>query len=108
MELERLQMGNNPVALVQIFIDNFDRRIIFSFSSPDEKEGLAVSHKESNRVIEEAKEREAQMQNKLKALEQQVQVLTERDHEVGAALTRRMIIIISQRESLSLWPVVRT
>lgn len=40
-------------------------------------------------MIEEAKEREAQMQSKLKALEQQVKVLTERDHEVRAALTRR-------------------
>lgn len=29
------------------------------------------------------------MQNKLKALEQQVKVLTERDHEVRAALTRK-------------------
>lgn len=37
-------------------------------------------------MIEEAKEREDQLQNKLKALEQQVKVLTERDHEVRAAL----------------------
>lgn len=72
----------------QKIIQIFNRRIIFCFSS-DEKEGLAVSHKESNRVIEEAKEREAQMQNKLKALEQQVKVLNERDHEVRAALARR-------------------
>lgn len=73
----------------QKIIHIFNRGIMFCFSSPDEKEGLAVSHKESNRVIEEAKEREAQMQNKLKALEQQVKVLNERDHEVRAALTRR-------------------
>uniref|UniRef100_UPI003AABA4B4 centrosomal protein of 152 kDa n=1 Tax=Centroberyx gerrardi TaxID=166262 RepID=UPI003AABA4B4 len=47
----------------------------------DEKDGLAVSLKESSRLIEEAKEKEVQMQNKVKSLEQQVQALTERDHE---------------------------
>ncbi|XP_070763937.1 centrosomal protein of 152 kDa [Enoplosus armatus] len=47
----------------------------------DEKDGLAVSLKESSRLVEEAKEREVQMHNKLKAMEQQVQVLTERDQE---------------------------
>ncbi|XP_045893647.1 centrosomal protein of 152 kDa isoform X2 [Micropterus dolomieu] len=47
----------------------------------DEKDGLAVSLKESSRLVEEAKEREVQMQNKLRAMEQQIQVLTERDQE---------------------------
>uniref|UniRef100_A0A3B4WYJ8 Centrosomal protein 152 n=1 Tax=Seriola lalandi dorsalis TaxID=1841481 RepID=A0A3B4WYJ8_SERLL len=47
----------------------------------DEKDGQAVSLKESGRLVEEAKEREVQMQNKVKAMEQQIQVLTERDHE---------------------------
>uniref|UniRef100_UPI0037E7B76E centrosomal protein of 152 kDa n=1 Tax=Semicossyphus pulcher TaxID=241346 RepID=UPI0037E7B76E len=47
----------------------------------DEKDGLAVSLKESCRSVEEAKEREGQMQNKVKAMEQQVQVLNERDQE---------------------------
>ncbi|XP_069564262.1 centrosomal protein of 152 kDa [Brachyistius frenatus] len=47
----------------------------------DEKDGLAVSLKESSRLIEEVKEREVQMQNKLKAMEQQVQILNERDQE---------------------------
>ncbi|KAM9352013.1 centrosomal protein of 152 kDa [Symphorus nematophorus] len=47
----------------------------------DEKDGLAVSLKESSRLVEEAKEREVQMQNKLKAMEQQVKVLTEKDQE---------------------------
>ncbi|XP_035521754.1 centrosomal protein of 152 kDa isoform X2 [Morone saxatilis] len=47
----------------------------------DEKDGLAVSLKESSRLVEEAKEREVQMQNKLKAMEQQVKVLTDRDQE---------------------------
>lgn len=56
------------------------------FSSTDEKEGLAVSLKESSRLVEEAKERDVQMQNKLKAMEQQVKVLTERDQEVRSAL----------------------
>lgn len=59
---------------------------MFCFSAQDEKEGLAVNYKESNQMIEEAKEREAQMRNKLKALEQQVKGLTERDHEVRAAV----------------------
>ncbi|KAM4618221.1 centrosomal protein of 152 kDa [Polymixia lowei] len=47
----------------------------------DEKDGLGVSLQESSRLLEEAKEREVQMQNKVKSLEQQVQALTERDHE---------------------------
>ncbi|KAK5619456.1 hypothetical protein CRENBAI_013841 [Crenichthys baileyi] len=47
----------------------------------DEKDGLAVSFKESSRLIEEAKRGEVQMQNKLKALEQQVQILREKDQE---------------------------
>ncbi|XP_042351484.1 centrosomal protein of 152 kDa isoform X2 [Plectropomus leopardus] len=47
----------------------------------DEKDGLAVSLKESSQLIEEAKGREVQMQTKLKAMQQQVQVLTERDQE---------------------------
>lgn len=59
--------------------------IIF-LSSIDEKDGLAVSLKESSRLVEEAKEREVQMQNKLKAMEQQVKVLKERDHEVSCVL----------------------
>uniref|UniRef100_A0A8C9X0V9 Centrosomal protein 152 n=1 Tax=Sander lucioperca TaxID=283035 RepID=A0A8C9X0V9_SANLU len=53
----------------------------------DEKEGLAVSLKESSQLVEEAKEREFQMLNKVKAMEQQVQALTARDHEVSSALT---------------------
>ncbi|KAJ3596388.1 hypothetical protein NHX12_002795 [Muraenolepis orangiensis] len=47
----------------------------------DEKDGLAVSLKESSHLLEEAKEREVQMQNKVKSLDLQVQSLTERDHE---------------------------
>ncbi|KAM9376046.1 centrosomal protein of 152 kDa [Pholidichthys leucotaenia] len=47
----------------------------------DEKDGLAVSLKESSKLIEEAKGREVQRQNKLKALEQQVQILSEKDQE---------------------------
>uniref|UniRef100_A0A3B5KL56 Centrosomal protein 152 n=1 Tax=Xiphophorus couchianus TaxID=32473 RepID=A0A3B5KL56_9TELE len=49
----------------------------------DEKDGLAVSFRESSRLIEEAKKGEAQMQNKLKALEQQVKILKEKDQEVN-------------------------
>ncbi|XP_070827789.1 centrosomal protein of 152 kDa [Chaetodon trifascialis] len=45
----------------------------------DEKDGLAVSLKESSQLVEEAKEREIQMHNKVRAMEQQVKVLTERD-----------------------------
>ncbi|XP_047196007.1 centrosomal protein of 152 kDa isoform X3 [Hippoglossus stenolepis] len=47
----------------------------------DEKDGLAISLKESSRLVEEVKEQEVQMKNKVKAMEQQIQVLTERDHE---------------------------
>ncbi|XP_031726731.1 centrosomal protein of 152 kDa isoform X1 [Anarrhichthys ocellatus] len=47
----------------------------------DAKDGLTVSLKESSQLVEDAKERGVEMQNKVKAMEQQVQVLTERDHE---------------------------
>ncbi|XP_034032122.1 centrosomal protein of 152 kDa isoform X2 [Thalassophryne amazonica] len=47
----------------------------------DEKDGLAVSLKESTRLIEEAKEKETQMQKKFKSMEQQIHVLNERDQE---------------------------
>ncbi|XP_054633053.1 centrosomal protein of 152 kDa isoform X2 [Dunckerocampus dactyliophorus] len=47
----------------------------------DEKGGFAVSLQESNRLLGEAKDREAEMQNKLKLMEQQMQTLNERDQE---------------------------
>ncbi|XP_055011387.1 centrosomal protein of 152 kDa isoform X2 [Boleophthalmus pectinirostris] len=47
----------------------------------DEKDGLAVSLKESGRLIEEYKDREVTMQKTVKALEHQVQLLTEKDQE---------------------------
>nr|XP_046208214.1 centrosomal protein of 152 kDa isoform X2 [Oncorhynchus gorbuscha] len=47
----------------------------------DEKEGLAVSLKESCRVMEEAKEREVLLQTSVTSLELQVQALNDRDHE---------------------------
>uniref|UniRef100_A0A3B3ZU26 Centrosomal protein 152 n=1 Tax=Periophthalmus magnuspinnatus TaxID=409849 RepID=A0A3B3ZU26_9GOBI len=47
----------------------------------DEKDGLAVSLKESSRMIEEYKDREMKMQKSVKALEHQVQLLTEKDQE---------------------------
>nr|XP_019934625.1 PREDICTED: centrosomal protein of 152 kDa [Paralichthys olivaceus] len=47
----------------------------------DEKDGLTVSLKESSRLVEESKEQEVQMKNKVKAMEQQIHALTERDHE---------------------------
>lgn len=52
----------------------------------DEKDGLVVSLKESSRLVEEAKEREVQMLNKMRTMEQQVQVLNERDQEVSSVL----------------------
>lgn len=47
----------------------------------DEKDGLAVSLKESCRLVEDYKEREVKMQKTVKVLEQQVKVLTEKDQE---------------------------
>lgn len=52
----------------------------------DEKDGLKASLKDSNRLIEEAKQREVQLQSRVNSLEQQVNVLTGRDQEVGSAL----------------------
>ncbi|XP_072291246.1 centrosomal protein of 152 kDa isoform X2 [Eucyclogobius newberryi] len=47
----------------------------------DEKDGLAVSLKESSHLIEEYKDRDVKMQKTMKALEHQVQLLTEKDQE---------------------------
>ncbi|KAJ8393114.1 hypothetical protein AAFF_G00067970 [Aldrovandia affinis] len=47
----------------------------------DEKEGLAVSLREAGRLMEDAKEREIQLQGKVTALELQVQALNDREHE---------------------------
>ncbi|XP_010882014.2 centrosomal protein of 152 kDa isoform X2 [Esox lucius] len=47
----------------------------------DEKEGLGVSLKESGRLLEDAQEREVQLQASIKTLELQVQALNDRDHE---------------------------
>nr|XP_057943335.1 centrosomal protein of 152 kDa isoform X2 [Doryrhamphus excisus] len=47
----------------------------------DEKGGFAVSLQESNRLLGEANDREAEMQSKLKLMEQQIQTLNERDQE---------------------------
>ncbi|KAL0968675.1 hypothetical protein UPYG_G00270060 [Umbra pygmaea] len=47
----------------------------------DEKEGLAVSLKESGGMMEEYKERELQLQTTVSSLELQVQTLTDRDQE---------------------------
>uniref|UniRef100_A0AAY4CBD0 CEP152 CEP63 binding coiled coil domain-containing protein n=1 Tax=Denticeps clupeoides TaxID=299321 RepID=A0AAY4CBD0_9TELE len=47
----------------------------------DEKDGLAVTLKESGRVLEESKSREAQLQAKVRTLEQQLQAASEREQE---------------------------
>ncbi|XP_048013741.1 centrosomal protein of 152 kDa isoform X2 [Megalobrama amblycephala] len=47
----------------------------------DEKDGLTVSLKESSALVEEAKEREAQLQGRIRSLEKQIQSLTDREQE---------------------------
>ncbi|KAM9807756.1 centrosomal protein of 152 kDa [Neosynchiropus ocellatus] len=47
----------------------------------DDRDGLAVSLKESSRLVQESKERELKMQKRLKTMEQQIQTLNERDQE---------------------------
>ncbi|XP_016406582.1 centrosomal protein of 152 kDa-like [Sinocyclocheilus rhinocerous] len=47
----------------------------------DEKDGLTTSLKESSALVEEAKEREAQLQGRIRSLEKQVQSLTDREQE---------------------------
>lgn len=71
------------------------------FVSIDEKDGLAVSLKESSQLVEHAKERDVQMQSKVKAMEHQLQVLTERDQEVSSAglLTRINCFKFNTRQS---------
>lgn len=54
----------------------------FIVSCPDEKDDLTASLKDSNRLVEEAKQREVQMQSKIDSMDQQVNVLTDRDQEV--------------------------
>ncbi|TRY89273.1 hypothetical protein DNTS_014786 [Danionella cerebrum] len=48
----------------------------------DEKDGLTVSLKESNTLVEEAKEREAQLQVKIRSMEKQMQSFTDREQEI--------------------------
>ncbi|XP_051546188.1 centrosomal protein of 152 kDa-like isoform X2 [Myxocyprinus asiaticus] len=48
----------------------------------DEKDGLVISLKESSSLVEEAKERESQLQGKIRSLEKQIQTLTEREQEI--------------------------
>lgn len=84
-------MAVSDVALLARCTDGPFKKIL----SIDEKDGLAVSLTEASRLIEEAKEREVQMQNKLKAMEQQIQILTERDHEVCSVLTNTVFILFS-------------
>ncbi|KAK2867413.1 hypothetical protein Q8A67_025530 [Cirrhinus molitorella] len=47
----------------------------------DEKDGLTISLKESSVLVEEAKEREAQLQGRIRSLEKQIQSLTDREQE---------------------------
>ncbi|XDV52723.1 hypothetical protein PO909_021400 [Leuciscus waleckii] len=47
----------------------------------DEKDGLKVSLKESSALVEEAKEREAQLQGRVRSLEKQIQSLTDSEQE---------------------------
>ncbi|KAM4554467.1 centrosomal protein of 152 kDa [Fundulus diaphanus] len=66
----------------------------------DEKDGLAVSFKESSRLIEEAKKGEALMQNKLKALEQQIHVLKEKDQENAKKLNVADAAVDSMKQQM--------
>lgn len=43
-----------------------------------------MSLKESSALVEEAKEREAQLQGRIRSLEKQIQSLTDREQEVQA------------------------
>lgn len=74
------------MCVLVLLLDVSRQHNVICFSSIDEKDGLAVSLKESSRLIEEAKEREFQMQNKVKSLEQQVGILNERNQEVTSVL----------------------
>ncbi|XP_061772893.1 centrosomal protein of 152 kDa isoform X2 [Nerophis ophidion] len=47
----------------------------------DERDGFAVKLNESSRLLDNAKDREAQMQNKMKVVEQDIQVLNRKDQE---------------------------
>ncbi|XP_063053871.1 centrosomal protein of 152 kDa [Engraulis encrasicolus] len=47
----------------------------------DEKEGMAMSLKESSGLLEEAQSREAQLQTSIKTLQQEMHTLTEREQE---------------------------
>jgi len=67
----------------------------------DEKDGLAVSLKESSRLLAEGKEREVQTQNQVKSLNVQVQSLTERDHEVSLWSTRSAAAAVDRIQKIT-------
>lgn len=54
----------------------------------DERDGLAMSLKESGALVEEGKEREAQLQARIRSLEKQTQALAEREQEVWWCTTQ--------------------
>lgn len=52
------------------------------FLSPDEKDGLAVSLHESQKLYQNGKEREVHLEGQIKALETQIQTLTAKEEQV--------------------------
>ncbi|XP_018620521.2 centrosomal protein of 152 kDa [Scleropages formosus] len=67
----------------------------------DEKEGLAVSLKESAHLLQEAKEREHQLQGKVSALQLQVQTLTDKDCESGKKLQAAEAAVDSLKQQIA-------
>lgn len=56
--------------------------IVVSLSS-DEKDGLAVSLRESQKLYQNGKEREVHLEGQIKALETQIQTLTTNEEQVN-------------------------
>lgn len=56
--------------------------LLLCLSLQDEKDGLAVSLRESQKLYQNGKEREVQLEGQIKALETQIQTLTTNEEQV--------------------------
>lgn len=71
----------NSYAAASFWVAGFGSHTVMSFSS-DEKDGLALSLHESQKLYQNGKEREMHLEGQIKALETQIQTLTANEEQV--------------------------
>lgn len=72
-----------------VSLSGFCKKLYYSLAvHVDERDGLAMSLKESGALVEEEKEKEAQLQARIRSLEKQTHALAEREQEVLLCTTQ--------------------